>query len=271
MKKIYYVLLALAVTFVTLQATAQTRVPDANFRQALIDSYGVVFDGEYATTSTISGITFLNIPNKNISDLTGIEYFTALDTLQCNNNQLTTLDISSNTKLKILACHRNNLTNLDVSKNTKLEIFFCDANALTSLDVRNGANDIIRSFVADVNPDLTCIYVDDKDAPYLLDWDKDATTHFVNNETECTTVSVTEIAEQTISIYPNPTTSIVHLNLAGKSIQNLKMVDVTGKIISEKNHVNSTETIDLSNFSNGLYLVILQSENGTQSFKVVKE
>ncbi len=83
--------------------------------------------------------------------------------------------------------------------------------------------------------------------------------------------AVTSTDVNNLSIYPNPTNGIVHLDLVGKRIQNLKIVDVTGKIIAENNRVNPTETIDLSNFANGLYLIILQTENGTQPFKLIKE
>ena len=51
------------------------------------------------------------------------------------NNQLTTLDVSKNTKLTDLWCFANQLTALDVSQNTALTRLFCDQNQLTALDV----------------------------------------------------------------------------------------------------------------------------------------
>ena len=65
----------------------------------------------------------------------GIEYFRALTELQCNRNQLTSLDVSKSTKLKILQCHNNQLTSIDVSKNTALTKLYCNTNQLTLLDV----------------------------------------------------------------------------------------------------------------------------------------
>lgn len=44
--------------------------------------------------------------------MTGIEYFTALITLHCYNNQLTYLDVSQNTALTSLICDDNQLTSL---------------------------------------------------------------------------------------------------------------------------------------------------------------
>ena len=56
-------------------------------------------------------------------------------TLDCSNNQLTSLDVSGCTALAKLSCSRNQLTSLDVSKNTALTTLWCSDNQLTSLDV----------------------------------------------------------------------------------------------------------------------------------------
>ena len=110
-----------------------TNFPDANFRSYLLSqSYGS--DG-ILTQDEINGITSLYVYSKQIGNLKGIEYFTALTTLKCWGNQLTTLDVSQNTALEILDCSDNQLTTLDVSKNTALEILHCSSNQLTTLDV----------------------------------------------------------------------------------------------------------------------------------------
>ena len=79
MKKLHCFLVVSFLALVTLQVTAQkTYVPDAKFRQALTGlGVGVVFVGDSAITATISAITTLDVPNKAINDLTGIEDFVA--------------------------------------------------------------------------------------------------------------------------------------------------------------------------------------------------
>jgi hypothetical protein len=59
----------------------------------------------------------------------------ALKVLYCNSNQLTSLDLSKNKALVTLVCDHNQLASLDVSKNTALESLFCDNNYLTFLDL----------------------------------------------------------------------------------------------------------------------------------------
>lgn len=81
------------------------------------------------------GGTFLFLQNKNITSLAGIEYFTDLETLDCMDNQLTTLDVTKLTSLKFLVCNDNQLTALDVTGLTSLKNLFCSDNQLTTLDV----------------------------------------------------------------------------------------------------------------------------------------
>ena len=108
--------------------------PDANFRAALADILGIN-EGDEISQEKINATTWLDVISKNISDLKGIEHFTALDFLFCSNNQLTALDVSKNTALTLLDCSNNQLTTLDVSKNTALTSLECGYNQLTTLDV----------------------------------------------------------------------------------------------------------------------------------------
>ena len=119
--------------FLTAQTTA---IPDSNFEQALID-FGIdtgVPDGT-VPTANLGSIGSLNVSNKNISDLTGIEDFTGLTVLSCWDNQLTSLDISQNTTLIELWCPKNQLTILDVTQNTSLTKIICSENFISTLDV----------------------------------------------------------------------------------------------------------------------------------------
>jgi Leucine-rich repeat (LRR) protein len=85
--------------------------------------------------SDVAEITELDVSELDIADLTGIEYFTALEVLSCADNQLTTLDVSHNPALIELTCEYNQLATLDVSQNPVLEVLGCGANQLTVLDV----------------------------------------------------------------------------------------------------------------------------------------
>ncbi len=141
MKKVA-ILLFITSSFVFAQ---NTYVPDDKFEQALINlGYDTTMD-DSVLTANISGVTSLNLFYEEISDLTGIEAFVALEELELKYNKLTSLDMSKNTALKTLKCQVNKLTSLDVTKNTALEYIYIDENELTSLDVtKNTALKILK-------------------------------------------------------------------------------------------------------------------------------
>ena len=109
--------------------------PNPNFRAAVEEFMGVAPGGEFTAAEASKKGGELNCANRSIEDITGIELFFALTSLNCSGNQLTNLDIFLNTALEYLVCDSNQLTALDVSNNTALELISCSANLLTSLDV----------------------------------------------------------------------------------------------------------------------------------------
>jgi len=136
-----------------------TSIPDANFELALLNmGYDFVIDG-FVETSAIDTVSELYINNKDISDLTGIQDFTAL---------------------KSLFCYDNNLSTLNLSNNIQLFEVTCSGNLLTSIDLRNGNNTGLWYFMSMNNPYLTCIDVDDV-AYCEYTWAVDSWTSFSNN------------------------------------------------------------------------------------------
>ena len=141
MKTIPY-LLILPLTLILLLTQCEKdpepfNIPDDAFLTALIEE-GVDTNGDgEISPAEAEVITYLDVRFDSISDMTGIEAFINLDTLDCGYNQLTSLDVSNNTALTSLWCSDNQLTSLDVSNNTTLTSLGCFHNQLTSLDVSN--------------------------------------------------------------------------------------------------------------------------------------
>ncbi|MCB4798261.1 T9SS type B sorting domain-containing protein [Neotamlana laminarinivorans] len=124
-----------------LKLIAQTYVPDNNFEQALINlGYDTAPLDNFVPTANINTITNLDVSEQNISDLTGIEDFTSLISLDCSQNILTTLNVSQNSLLTELFIHDNLLTNIDVSNLTALKILWCYSNNLNTLNVINNTS-----------------------------------------------------------------------------------------------------------------------------------
>ena len=112
----------------------EAHFPDVVFRRWVSehrdgDGNGTLSYVEDESTRTI------DVKDLGISSLEGIENFRALRTLECQGNQLTTLDVSENTALEQLICYSNQLTTLDVSKNTALAQLYCKDNHIRRLDL----------------------------------------------------------------------------------------------------------------------------------------
>ncbi len=112
-----------------------TYVPDDNFEQKLIDLGLDDILNDSVVTINISPIEELYVSNSNISNLTGIEDFISLQTLDCSFNNLSELDISQNAALKTLTGSFNNLSELNISNNPLLESIACSDNMIPALDV----------------------------------------------------------------------------------------------------------------------------------------
>lgn len=115
-----------------------TLIPDPNFEDLLI-ARGIDKDGKNGKvkTGSISSLTSFSAygATNKITDLTGIQDFTALQALDCSYNAITTLDLSKNVNLKSLNCSNNKITALNVTKNSILETLNTSSNELTALDV----------------------------------------------------------------------------------------------------------------------------------------
>ena len=89
----------------------------------------------------------------NISDLTGIEYFTSIQTINCSYNNLTTLTV--NHTLSALDCSYNQITRLDLSNRYNLSNLNCSNNNLNQLNIVG--TDQLFYLDASANPNLACI------------------------------------------------------------------------------------------------------------------
>ncbi|NJX15809.1 T9SS type A sorting domain-containing protein [Tamlana crocina] len=225
-------------------SSGTTNIPDSNFEQALID-WGIDSDGVIngsVFTSDISGVTYLNISYRNISDLTGIEAFTALTELRCQGNNLTSLNFSNNLQLKKLLCYSNNLSSLNISNNTVLEEVNANNNSIQNINLTN--NTLLKDFQIG-GSELTSIDVSN------------------NNLLETLGVGANQISTLDISNNPNLTNldcyfnQISSLDISDKfqlkklscNLNNLTSLDVSNNTLLEelKCGQNSIQNININN------------------------
>ena len=114
----------------TAKASGEIRILLAGIGTATID-WGNSSEKETKTLSDETNIEFSH--NYSASNTRTIRIFgDNITGLYCSHNQLTSLDVSNNTKLTNLVCVENQLTNLDMSFNTVLTWLDCRANNLST-------------------------------------------------------------------------------------------------------------------------------------------
>ena len=133
MKKLLIVLLALPF----IGFGQNVNIPDPIFKAYLVGNTAINTNGDteiqVSEASAFNGAIYCN--GMNISNLSGIQAFSALTDLRCDDNQLTKLDVSANTALISLNCYNNQLTKLNVSANKALTTLYCNSNQLKRLDI----------------------------------------------------------------------------------------------------------------------------------------
>ncbi|WP_161598210.1 T9SS type A sorting domain-containing protein [Maribacter flavus] len=122
-------------------------IPDANFEAYLENVLnvgdGIVGNGlvckekvEVLTALNLSGsIPIVNFPpGLGITNLAGIENFSALEVLRVEGNNIASIDLSQNTSLRELRAWRCNIQTLNVSGLTNLQTVGLNFNSITTVD-----------------------------------------------------------------------------------------------------------------------------------------
>lgn len=79
---------------------------------------------------------------------------------------------------------------------------------------------------------------------------------------------IEQLVEMDVILYPNPASHIVHIKPSdGVSITSIELYDVSGKKVNMK--LSHDNTLNVSNLSDGIYLLNLFSENGTVTKKLI--
>ena len=80
-----------------------------------------------------------------------------------------------------------------------------------------------------------------------------------------------EIFEKSISVYPNPVNNNINIDIVSGDYTT-KIIDITGKVVIEQNF-KASNTIDLSDLANGIYIVKIQDVTNNKTFtkRIIKK
>ena len=253
--------------------TTAVHIPDGNFRAKLF-SLGIDAnnDGTICEDEAQAFAGTLDVSNLNILDLTGIEAFTGITTLDAYDNNLTSINVSTLTYLARLHLGNNKLEGtLDISGLANINQIFCYNNKLTGLNVANGNNANFVYMKAYGNQDLTCIQKDVTYTPsainagiYNTGWTKDSGASYSNNCGATAGISDAAFANE-ITVYPNPVRSSLFIEANSFTVKTVTVFNVLGKKVLETN----SKEVNVSELVKGLYLVKIESTDGKIATKKI--
>ena len=238
-----------------------TNIPDNNFEQALIDfGYDDVLDG-VVLTSNIKQVAFLDLTDKNINDLTGIQDFIMLESITSNiGNEIEgVLDLSSNTNLSYVDLANNQLSELYLNNNSNLlDLYVYNNPTLSILEIENSPNLQFLNIHDNLVTDL-----DLSNSPKINKmriWNSKLESLDLSNQTELEVLRAQNIfksAGKSIDLSNNPLIKIIDLrNNPGGLLDSSNNTNAEIVVLSE----NDLNSIDLSSNSQ-IRILSLQVNN----------
>ncbi len=98
-------------------------------------------------------------------------------------------------------------------------------------------------------------------------WDCTDWYQILIDEIEVTgTVGISEVAELTSKVYPNPVRNLLNIK-SDEKIRYIQVYDLTGRVIYDLNVDNSQAVINVSNFSHGVYFLRIHTQKGIEHHK----
>ena len=80
--------------------------------------------------------------------------------------------------------------------------------------------------------------------------------------------SVNELSDEGFKIYPNPARDFINIQTDQTGID-VKIINITGKVVFHQNLESNLERIDVSGFSPGVYLLTIETNGFLNTKKII--
>ena len=109
-------------------------------------------------------------------------------------------------------------------------------------------------------------------------YDVQVIAHCTNGQTSDPSATITFMTtgindytlDNTVTVYPNPTTGLIQIENGEWRMENVEVYDAYGKLLNTMNVNDHTVNIDLSGYAKGTYFVRVTTERGVVTKRVVK-
>lgn len=229
----------------------------------------------------------MEIPNANISDLTGIEDFTALEDLDISGNPLvgdqeypSFLDLSNVPTLRNLIMDGNgdditvDINKLILNNNPNLEeIIMVDNWAIQFIDLQGSDTSLNNLSIGIISgypgyPEV-CIQVSnptqaENGQGVYANWTYSENCSFSAN---CN-LSVPNFTAEKIKLYPNPSKEYFSISNLQNPVKTVQLFNLQGKLL--KTYTNQ-ESYNISGLVKGIYMVKVETKNSVAIKKLLVE
>ena len=230
--------------------------------------------------SCIGSSPNFSYPNENLLTSLDLSNQTKLSYLDLTGNLIPSLDLSNCPNLEVLNIGNNGIETLILDNIRYVRLFFCENNLLTTLDVSklfnlknffcannqltslNTSNGIIEEFIDfSGNPGLESVCCDPNEVVYMQNL-----CNQYNNESALVNGSCAPVANR-ISMYPNPVSDMLHLS-ANDGISRVEIYSTNGMLVMSSDAVS--DSIEMSDLNSGMYFLKVFSGQDVATMKFVK-
>jgi len=227
------------------------------------------------TSLTHLSLTRLNLESLDITQ--NVNLISMVLGFKCEScpfeSTVSSLDLSQNTQLLTFLLLSDFITEIDVSNNPNIGFFELQRmDALVDVNIKNGNNQNLNFLQIQESPNLVCVQVDDPQAviegvvPPYDDW-------IIENDpiiSDDCYLGVEDMALGKISLYPNPVTNILTIETnATFAITSVQLYDVLGRLVLQKEA--DFQSIDVSSLPAGLFMVVIETNRGLFTEKIIKK
>ncbi|MFH2141256.1 MAG: HYR domain-containing protein, partial [Bacteroidota bacterium] len=224
-----------------------------------------------------------DVDNGSSDNCSSVTLSIDINTFDCSNigNNTVTLvatDLSGNTGTSTAVV--NVLDNISPEiiciSDTVIEVL-SPSNSYTVIDNSfdaTASDNCSFSLVNDFNTSATLLGDEIPEGITYVEW---TATDLSGNVVTCTVMitvdvvsSISQTVNENISIYPNPARSIVNIVIP-EGDYNLSLMDITGKVLYNSKLINKNNSIDVSEYAKGIYLMEVKSGTSSKVFRLVIE
>lgn len=219
-------------------------------------------------------------PEQNLLTSLDLSAQTKLNYLDLTGNLIPTLDLSNCPNLEVLNIANNGITDLNLTNVKYVRQFFCEDNLLTSLDVSdffnlynfncrnnqlvslNTKNDIIEQYIDfSDNPALELVCCDANEVVYMQNLCNQYDNEAALVNGNCGGESYR------ISMYPNPVQDLLHLS-SNQEISRVEVYSTNGLLVMSSDSVS--DYLEMNPLKSGMYFLKVYSASEVNTMKFVK-